>query len=109
MGYDKGALIFFNKAPTVTDKEAIIACVTGNFYEGSPATTIRLLLGIEVEIETNSNLSEMAHCFKILSLSFGLFKDQGEAYYMRKAFSSYRQLWRTAVTYYTGIAPPDHR
>lgn len=99
------ALAFFKKAPAVTDREAIMAYATSNFHEGSPAETIRLLLGIEEEIEASSNMSEIAHYFKILSFSFGLQKDQiRKEYYMRKASNTYQLLWKNAVTYYTGIA-----
>lgn len=37
MGYYKDALMFFERFPAITDKQAIIACAISNFEAGSQA------------------------------------------------------------------------
>ena len=51
MGLYRDALKFFEAAPTPIDTESTVACATCNFYMGSLASSIRLLLSVEESIE----------------------------------------------------------
>lgn len=105
MGLYKDALEFFSAAPPPTDAQFVIACATSNFYAGEPSKSIRLLQGIEEIAGHKDCLPEVVECWKILSFSFGLEKDEEQRqHYLAKAYNGYLELWLKAVRYYTRTA-----